>query len=229
MSLPSCPLLPPSFSLSLTPPNFSSFPPSPKLLTEDRRGSLGQSRANISYFLFYQACIYFNGHQRKTPQAISTSKCYFMGITAQGEANWKMARLKGTGSDTYGGWVVGDRSRGLGGTLETSAKALGQSCTSVSFSFLLCHMGPWAACSGGKGCMCGGWSADRTRPEAAQRQQQQQQQHSLAALVRSLMASFEDEIWSSVLILCKALTSSPTRDPFAPHTLGAGFTCHLRG
>lgn len=86
-----------------------------------------------------------------------------MDITVQGKANWKkspfLVCLKGTGSDVYRGWVVVDRSRELGGTLEMSVfprdkcskfslvlsmtKGPGQVFTSVSLSFLLCHMGQW--------------------------------------------------------------------------------------
>lgn len=51
--------------------------------------------------------------RKKTPQAISTSKLYFMDITAQVEANWKtspfLVCLQGTGRDVLR--VVGGAGR----------------------------------------------------------------------------------------------------------------------
>lgn len=96
-------------------PCFFLFPPEPPSLpTRDRKEALAQTWANVFYFTSHVFILkHISGKKTKPHRQISTSKFYFMDITAQVETNWKASPflfcLKGTGRDVL--WVRRDTVR----------------------------------------------------------------------------------------------------------------------
>lgn len=96
--------------LHLPPASFPSASSSPQSLPGvgcSLGMTLGQAWANLFYFTTHVFNL-MGIREKKKPQAISTSKLYFMDITAQVEADWKTSPfllcLKGMGRNSVDGW-----------------------------------------------------------------------------------------------------------------------------